>query len=153
MFELTTVLTDDCSVHVIERIAEQFDPLTIGTGEVGRRPIDDQNGDISRLYFGNQAVELLGRHTDADVVQSTEHFFVRSHVESGKGKVRWIVFVADIEEKMEGATVVTILEQFRERTFKHVRKNVIVRSTLFDTVAKWWSPRAADWSRSPTGRK
>jgi len=38
MFELATVLTDDCSVHVIERIAEQFDPLTIGTGEVVEPP-------------------------------------------------------------------------------------------------------------------
>jgi hypothetical protein len=105
------------------------------------------------LYFGDQAIELLGRLTDGDAVQSTEHFFVRSRVETGKDQVRWIVFVGDVEEEMGGATVGTILEQFRERRFKHVLKNVIVRSTLLDTIAKWWSLRAADWSRSPTGRK
>ena len=121
----------------------------------GSRPTSHRRSGrrYSRLYFGDQAIELLGRLTDGDAVQSTEHFFVRSRVETGKDQVRWIVFVGDVEEEMGGATVGTILEQFRERRFKHVLKHVIVRSTLLDTIAKWWSPWAADWSRSPTGRK
>ena len=72
---------------------------------------------------------LLGRDRDREVMHRSEHLGVRAEVESGKVEEGEEVAVADIEEEVGAARVVTVLEEFRQREFEQV---LVERDRLLD---------------------
>ena len=68
----------------MERVAEQFDPLAVRAGEVGRIAVDHVDLDARVPHLGHQTLELLRGDADGDVVQAAEDLAVVTEVEKSK---------------------------------------------------------------------
>ena len=88
------------SVHLAQRIRDQFQPLAVGTPEIDRRAVDVGVLDAEIVEPRLEPVPLLGLDRDRQVMQPAEHLLVRADVETGEVEERQRVVVADVEEEV-----------------------------------------------------
>src|SRR6476646_6819685 len=108
-------LGDARAVHLQQWVRDELEALTIGPGEVERRPADVLSGYTGSLELRAEVLPSVRSDRDRDVVQAPEHLGVLSEVQAGEVEERQEVPVADVEEEMGRTLVVAILEQLGER--------------------------------------
>ncbi len=77
-------------------------------------------GHAGRVELGLEVLPPLGRHRQGQVLQPAEHLGVGPEVEAGEVEERQRVAVADVEEEVGGAPVVTVLEHVGEGELEQV---------------------------------
>ena len=103
------------AVHLPERIGDQFD-----AGPVRVPKIERDAAVLGELHAGRgelvpQPLPARRLRADREVVQPAEDLLVRALIEAGKAEERQQVVIADVEEEMRRAGIVTVLDQFGQR--------------------------------------
>ena len=79
---------DVMPVHLPKGIADQLEASAVGITEVQRRPADVVVLHARVIELLLQALPVLGRRRDRDVVEPAEHFGVVAEVEAGEVEER-----------------------------------------------------------------
>src|SRR6266487_2101600 len=107
------------AVHLAEGVGEQLEASAVRVPEVQRRAADVLVCDAGLVEPAPQALPGLGVDADGDVVQPAEHLGVGAEVQPWEVEEGEEVAVADVEEEVVGASVVTVLEDVGERELEH----------------------------------
>ena len=74
------------AVHLAERVADQFEPLTVGPVEVERRAAHHLALHARGLELALEMLPALGLDRDREVMHPAEHLRVVAEIEPGKSK-------------------------------------------------------------------
>src|SRR6478672_501213 len=89
-------LGDARAVHLQQWVRDELEALTIGAGEVERRPADVLSGYIGGLQLSPEVLPSVRSSRDRDVVQTAEHLGVLPEVQAGEVEERQEIPVADV---------------------------------------------------------
>src|SRR3954451_23983210 len=111
---------DVVAVHLAERVGDELDAGAVRVAEVHR---DAAVHDVLDAGVGeplHQLAPALRVDADGHVVQAAEHLGVGADVQAGEVEEGDEVAVADVEEEVRGARVVTVLDQLGQREAEYV---------------------------------
>ncbi len=110
---------DGQAVHLAQRVGDQLHPGAVGVAEVHRGAALEQVLDAGLVQAGAQLRPALGLDGDREMVQPAEDLGVRPDVEAGEVEERDEVAVADVEEEVVGARIVTVLNDLGQGEPEH----------------------------------
>ena len=109
-----------CSIHLAQRVGDEFYAGAVGVVEVDRRAVDLLIRNALLIKLRLDRGPPLRRHRDCQVVQAAQHLGIGPQIEAGQVEEGKRVAVADVEEEMRRTLVVAVFEHVGEREFEQV---------------------------------